>query len=47
MKVIKVIIGCCEYCPYYNMWESVCDKEDKFIEDEQTIPDWCPLEEGE
>ena len=47
---ILIIIRCveCVHCEYLldSLGEWVCRKNnDKVIEDIQTIPDWCPLED--
>ena len=41
----KIIVDCCGQCPLVTD-SGVCSTEDGArIEDMDSIPDWCPLEE--
>lgn len=46
MKIIK--IHSCSECPYLNWfgYHGTCRETDKTINDENKIPEWCPLKEG-
>lgn len=50
----KILISKCSSCPYYNSqptedWTGrfmdYCEEADLPIEDDYSIPEWCPLED--
>lgn len=50
----KILISKCSSCPYYHLlaigdWtghiKDFCEEADLPIEDENSIPEWCPLED--
>lgn len=45
---VKLYVGtveACEHCPNYSGDGSCCREDVKEIKDENTIPEWCPLED--
>jgi len=38
-----IAIDECSTCPNYNNETDMCDLEDKSLEQEKNIPEWCPL----
>ena len=50
----EILVSKCSSCPYYHLlvvgdWtghiKDFCEEADLPIEDENSIPEWCPLED--
>ena len=50
----KILVSKCSSCPYYHLlvigdWtghvKDFCEEADLPIEDENSIPEWCPLDD--
>lgn len=49
MKKIVIIDACCEcpgYCGDFGRDYFYCDKIDREITNDETIPEWCPLQDA-